>query len=249
MTARKIVIVNTEAMMESALFRSMRNVGSAKLDAMKSALAEASAKRTEFEAQRERMIDGVPQVGQSPDIKHVHALASSEAFARFAVAQKIDPLNYLFPQHKGSKTQTETSNLKAYRKARQVAETIWSGSSDLENVVKVATVCMFKVASSRGEVIERDFAECFLSSIEFRTISEASPELWSAIDDVRAKHMTTGAQTQTSQMIRTLVALGAAEDVRNGRAKDVRVNPEDRVVQALMRRFGVVNTDNAQTEA
>jgi len=235
---RKINVVTTEAMMDSAVYRAMKNVGSAKLQTALDAIKEAAEQRTAFEAQRERIIDGLPQVGQSPDIKHVQALVGNEAFARFVVAQKVDVLNYLHPAHKGQKTGNETSNLKAYAKVRQVAELLWSGTTDLENVVKVFTVCAYRSAVMRGPVIERDFAETFLSSVEFRTIKEGSADLWSAIDEVRAKHMTTGAQTQASQMIRTLVAVGAAEDVRDGRRKNVRVDPTNRVLLGVMRRFG-----------
>lgn len=247
MTNRKITIVNREAMMTNALFADASSIDekSARFRAHKKAIQQACEAREAFEATRERRTSSGVVVGQSADIKHVQALATSDAFARVTFALKMDVMNYIHPFSKGSKSDTETSNLKAYRKALQICETILTGASNLENVVKVATVCMYLAATRRGAVIERDFAETFLSSVEFRTVEQASEELWKDIDAIRAKHMLTGAPTQTSQMIRTLVAFGAARDVRDGRNKHVELFADHPVVTALMTRFGVIDAQQA----
>lgn len=258
MTNRKLIVVNTDAMMNDAMFRSMRSVAATKLEAMKAAINAVCDEREEYEAKRERKLgDGSVVIQQSNDIVHVQALKNNDAVARMFISLKIDPRAYIFPQSKeGGKTSTETSNLKAYRKARQVAEVIWTGSSDLENVAKVFTVCAWKAVqtdSVKDNVLRRDYAECFLNSPEFRSIREGAQDLFDAIDDIRARQMTGGgAKTQASQMIRTLVALGSAEDVKDGRAKNVRVDPNGRVMQALMRRLGQVTdvtVDHGQEEA
>lgn len=239
---RRVVVVNRESMEQDALFSAMSKVSAKREADMIASINAICDEREAFEANRERRaLDGSVSVGQSNDIRHVRALKDNPSYARLLVALKADPREIIFPQSRdGGKTSSQTSNLKAYRKQRQVAETIYCGSSDLENVVKVFTVCMYRAATMRNEVIERDFAETFLSSVEFRTIAQASEDLWSAIDEVRASHMSTGAQTQASQMIRTLVALKSAEDVRNGRSKDVKAHTDGLVMQALMRRFGIV---------
>lgn len=250
--ARKIVVVNTDAMLNDKLFRSMKFAPKSKVTAMLESIEAVAVERRNFEATvQRRSADGSLYVGQSNDIKHVEALRGNEAVARMFVALKVDPRSYIFPQSQPTgKSSTETSNLKAYKKAREVAELIWTGASTIENVCKVFSVCAFRAVTMSGaDVLKRQFAETFLSSVEFRTIREASEDLWNAIDEVRAKHMTTGAQTQASQMIRTLVALRSAEDVRDGREKNVRVHADGLVLQALMRRFGQVTDTAEQVEA
>jgi hypothetical protein len=244
---RKIVVVTSEAMSQDALYRSMKNVSKDKVASMLTAIKSVASERETFEANVDRRLaDGSFVTGQSADIKHVQALCDNDSVARLFVALKIDPRAYIFPQSRdGGKSSTETSNLKAYKKAREVAECIWTGTSTLENVARVFTTCAYRASQFGQEVLTRDFLENFLSSREFRSINQGSVDLWNAIDDVRAKHMSSGAQTQASQMVRTLVALKSAVDVRDGRAKHTRVDADGKVMQALMRRFGQVTTDNS----
>jgi hypothetical protein len=239
---RKIQVVDTAAMLQDGLFRSMRSAPRSKLAAMQAAIAEVVSARTTFESKLERRAaDGSYFTGQSNDIKHLQALQDNDSVTRLFVALKVDPVSYLFPQSQDhGKSSSETSNLKAYKKAREVAELIWTGVSKIENVCKVFTVCAFKSTEFGVDTLGREFAETFLSSRELRSVTQGSADLFDAIDEVKAKHMTTGAQTQTSQMVRTLVALKSAKDVRNGRSKDTWIDHDGRVMQALMRRFGVV---------
>jgi len=68
------------------------------------------------------------------------------------------------------------------------------------------------------------------------------------LDTIRAKHMTGGAPTQTSQMIRTLVALKSAVDVKEGQQKHVAIDPNGLVIKSLMRRLGqIVDTQETVT--
>jgi hypothetical protein len=251
--ARKIVVVNASEMKQDTLYSAMLDITPQKLGSMRANVAKIVEERVAFEAVRERkLLDGSVVVQQSNDIRHVEALATSEAFQRMCVALKINPRSYIHPaSQKDGKTSDQTSNLKAYKKAREVAELILTGTSTLENVAKVFTVCAYKsvhTSTVTDNVLRRDYAECFLNSPEFRSIREGAQDLFDAIDEIRAKQMTGGgAKTQASQMIRTLVALGSAEDVRNGRSKDVRVNPEGLVMKSLMRRFGQVEELDAAT--
>jgi hypothetical protein len=244
---RKIQVVTTEKMMNDKLFRAMHFAPKSKIAQIAELLQQVSQERTEFEAHRERKLsDGSVIVGQSNDIKHVHNLAASDAVARLLYALKVDVRAYLYPQScEGGKTSSQTSNLKAYKKTLEIAETIFHGTSSLENVVKVFTVCAYRATVNFGqEVIKRDYSESFLNSYEFRSISQGTAELWNAIDDVRAKHMSTGAATQASQMIRTLVALKSAVDVQDGRSKNTAIDPQGLVINALMSRFGQIDAVN-----
>ena len=249
--AKKIVVVSEGAMQEDALYRAMKNASASKVAERLQVQSALIGERTEYESNRERQDKfGNVYVGQSNDIAQIQALEGSEAFARLSIAIKLDDRAYLFPQSQASgKLSTQTSNLKAYKKAREIAETIYIGGSiGLENVVKVFFACCVKVvATSNGPVISRTYGECFLNSPEFRSIYTGAQELFDAIEDTRAnaKHMSNGAPTQTSQMIRTLVALGVATDVQNGRSKDFRFNAESKVALALSRRLGLIEGPTA----
>lgn len=242
MTAqRKIQVVSHTAMMNDALYSAMHKAPKSKVAAMMEQINKVCDDRETFEATVERTLaNGEKVQGQSADIKHVQALKDHDAVARMFIALRIDPVSYIFPQSKeGGKSSSETSNLKAYRKARQVAEVIYNGSSKLENVCKVFAVCAYRATVTFGqEVLKREYAENFMTRAEFRSIAQGTEDLWSAIDDIRAKHMSTGAQTQASQMIRTLVALGSAVDVMDGRSKNVAIRPDGLVINALMQRLG-----------
>lgn len=239
---RKINIVTQADMEKSVLFADMNKVSAKRLATALAAIEAVCEERKTYEATRERIKDGILQVAQSPDIKFVEALRGNEAFARMVLALRIDPRSYIHPaSQEGGKTSSETSNLKAYNKARQVAEVIWSGASDLETVAKVFTVCAYHFANNGRELMTREHVEVFLSNRSLDSIDEGTRELFDAIDDVRAKQMSGGAETQAGQMVRTLVALKSAHDVRDGRKKNVKIEAQGLVMQALMTRFGVVS--------
>lgn len=246
-TSRKLVIVNTEKMMEDKLFRSMSVFNTAQKSKVEDKLSEMHdwfEKRAEFESKQTRNIGGVPVTCQSADIKYLDTLSQSRSFALLALALKLDIQSYFFPQSKaGGKSDEETSNLKAYKKALEIADVIWSGSSTLENVVKVNTVCCYLVTKAGAEVINRRMVEDFFSSREFASIQSGSADFLAAMEEcdaLKAKHMSGGKQTQTSQMIRTLVALRSGKDIKQGRNKDFALNTDGLVINALMRRLGQV---------
>jgi len=241
MSIRQINVVTQADMQSSVLFSDMSAVSPQRLGKAMKAIETVCVERREYEAQRERMVSGSLVVSQSPDIKYTDALINNEAFARMVVALRIDPRAYIHPDsQEHGKQADQTSNLKAYNKARQVAETIWSGSSDLETVAKVFSVCAFAFASKGHALMTREHVETFVSSRELASIREGTSDIWSAIDEVRAKYMSGGAETQSGQMVRTLVALKSATDERDGRNKNVRIDPDGLVMQALMTRFGQV---------
>ncbi len=253
MTAqRNIVIVNSDAMLNDKLFRTMKYAPKSKVAAMLDSINLHGQARIDREATvQRRLAGGALVVQQSADIKHVEALMHNETFARFCVALRIDPQAYIDPASKdGGKLSTETSNLKAYKKAREIAETVYHGTSSLENVARVFSVCAFIAATKRDTLIERAFCNHFLRSNEFRSITQGTEEFMVAIDEMRARSLSSdsGAATQASQMIRTLVALKSAVDEMDGRAKNVRLDPNALVIQSLMRRFGQVTDVIEQSE-
>lgn len=254
---RQIVVVSTADMMEDALFAQMRDATSdanvAKFNAFKGRVTRLLAERAAFEDTVERKgADGriyTQRAEDNKDFAQLQALCESESALRMLFALNINLRSYIFPQsQKDGKSSNETSNLKSYKKAREIAECIYTGSSTLEKVCKVTVACTAIAMRSGMDVLERDFVECFLSS-RLHSIRQGSADLWSAIDEVRAKHMSSGAQTQASQMIRQLVALRSAEDVRDGRSKNVRVFKEGRVFNALLKRFGQETFYAPQEEA
>jgi hypothetical protein len=246
---RSIVIVNTEAMMNDQLFRSMKFAAKSKVEAMVSSVNSMVEERIAFEMTVERKgSDGRIYSGVCPDALALRSLKNHDAVACMLVALKVDPRAYLYPQSQdGGKQSDQTSNLKSMKKAREIAETIWSPvvASPLEKVVKVWTVCAHYCATHGRDVLPRNESELFLNASRIRS---GSSEIFDAIDAYRAKEMSTGAATQTSQMVRQLVALKSATDVREGRAKHTRINPEGLVISALMRRFGIL-TDVTEADA
>lgn len=240
---RQIIVVSTADMLSAPLYASMVNADAPetvnKFRSFKGRATKLLAEREDFESKQERKrADGSVFVGQSNDFRHLREYIESDAALRMLFALGADLRSVIFPQSQtGGKSSSETSNLKSYKKAREIAECIYTGSGSLENVSKVSTVCAALAMRSGMDVLKRDFVECFLSS-RLHSIAQGSADLWTAIDEVRAVHMTTGAQTQASQMIRQLVALKSAEDVREGREKNVRIKRDGLVFNALLKRLG-----------
>lgn len=243
-TQSKITVVSvseSDMLRKSDLAAQMHMVSPQKAQAVKRAFATVIDERTAFEANKERVIKGVLQVGQSPDIAHLEALRNDDATHRLFAALGVNVRSALYPQSQSDgKSETESANLKSYRKVRQIANVIANGTGSLENVAKVSAVCMYRFANNGHAELSRDWCETFLSSREFSSIDTATADLLAAIDDVRAKQMSGGAATQSGQMVRVLVTLKSATDVRDGRNKNVLVNPDGLVMQALMVRFGQI---------
>jgi hypothetical protein len=224
----------------------MVKVSDKRLKAASDAFTAIAAERSDYEAKKERRKDGVIQIAQSDDIRHLNDLVASEAFLRMSVALKMDARSYIFPQSQESgKSDAETSNLKSYRKARQIAETILHGSSDLEAVARVSAVCMYHFAKNGHGAITREFCKAFLSRVEFESLDTGTAQLLADVDAIRLKRMSGGAETQSGQMVRQLVALKSAVDVRDGRNKNVALNPDGGVIRAMMVRLGQIRPEEA----
>jgi hypothetical protein len=226
-----------EAMDANALFRSMNEQKPQQVGSMRARIAKAVEER-----RAEEMKDS-PE-GLSKDFSNVEAWTESEALARFFLALKIDPRAYLLMHtmsaeervKRGFDPNAATRNLKAYKKVLEIAEYIADGRARCENVVKTFVACMIK-ASKVKEVVDRETAERFLSSIDLKSVS---PDLAEAVSEYQAKHMTGGAATQTSQTVLTLSNLGAFRIVTDGRRKHVKVNRDSIVLEALATRFGML---------
>ena len=200
--------------------------------------------RIDFDSKQERVRDGKLQIIESKDIANVRALKDNEAYARFVYALRLDPRSCLFPQSQdGGKSNAETSSLKSYKKVRQIANLIFRNDEEvgLENVAKVFAVCAYRFAKTGQTVLTREWCEKFLCSREFSSIDTGTADLIASIEDVRATQMTGGgAATQSGQMIRQFVAFGSARDVFDGRLKNVDIDPNGLVLQAMMVRLGQI---------
>lgn len=244
-TQRNVVIVRSVDMMETALYSRMVNATS---DANRESFANytqhasrIAKEREDFEAKQPRTVDGhfYADGAQSKDIAHLRNLASDDAALRMLYALNVNLRSYFHPQSQsGGKTSSETSNLKAYKKVLEAARCIYSGQTGMEDVLKVAIVCAAQAMQHGKEVFTRDFFEDFLHSSGH--IKSGSSDIFDAIDEYRDRSVATksGASTQSSQIIRSLVALQCAEDVKEGRLKNVRINPNGLVFNALLKRFG-----------
>lgn len=241
----KIVIIREADMLQTAFGAAVAAITPQREGKALKLIAQIVDERFEYEANKERIKNGVLQIAQSPDAeKHLLPLKGNRAFARMVIALNVDARTFLFPQSlDGGKTSEMTSNLKALRKIRQIAEVTCGEGSDLENVAKVAAVCMYHFANNGRGVITREYCKAFLSSYELQHLDQATADLWSAVNEIRGSTVSYdgGAETQSGQMVRALVALGSATDVRDGRHKNVSVNPDGLIMQALMMRLGQIN--------
>ncbi|MCR9222835.1 MAG: hypothetical protein NXH70_02100 [Hyphomonas sp.] len=186
----------------------------------------------------------LPEGGQlSKDFRHLEDWKDCDAIARLFIAAEIDPKAYILNPYiedaelikRGFDPSARTRNLKAYKKVREVAEYVVTGNAKLEAVFKTFVACSI-VASRTVEFIDSNVCERFLSSIPLNDVSE---DLAQAVDAFQAKHMTTGAATQSSQMRLTLANLGAVQIQKEEGRKGFILNKESGLIQALAERFGM----------
>tara|TARA_B100000749_G_scaffold276189_2_gene263002 strand:+ start:849 stop:1646 length:798 start_codon:yes stop_codon:yes gene_type:complete len=233
MTRTNVKTVNAE-LLALPIIEDMRSLSPQQVNSMKGHLTKAISKR----------IENDPQGVKSKDFKHLESWKDSNALLRLFVAAKIDPQGYINQGwmddaeviKRGFNPVSRTKNLKAYKKVREIAEYIVSGQSRCEAVVKTFVACLIQ-ASRFGDAINRETLYKFLSRID---LSEVSADLADAVSDLQAKHMTTGAQTQTSQLCLTLANLGVLTETRDGRTKRVTLNATSPITQAFAERFGMV---------
>lgn len=186
----------------------------------------------------------LPEGGElSKDFRHLEDWKESDALHRFFLAMQIDPKGYILNPYlddaelkkRGFDPSARTRNLKAYKKVREVAEYVVTGQAKLEAVFKTFVACSI-VASRTVSFIDSNVCERFLSSIP---LTDVSADLAEAIDAFQAKHMTTGAATQASQMRLTLANLGAVTMQKEDGRKGFVLKPESGLIQALAERFGM----------
>lgn len=226
----QVKTVNSEAL---SITEAMRAVTPLQVGAIRKRMRDALEKRAQVDV----------EAVKSKDWKSLQKLADSEAVARLWTVQEIDPVAYICNGQlsdeeltkRGFDPEARTVNLKAYKKVVECAEYLLDGKSHLEAVFKTVVACLI-VSTRHTEVAPRDFCENFLSRIRLDTVSA---DLADALDSFKAKHMTGGAQTQTTQCLLTLANLKAGRMVRNGRSKDFALNPSSGIVIALAERFGM----------
>lgn len=178
----------------------------------------------------------------SNDFENVKKL-DTEAVARFFIAIGVAPEYYInspaydaetFAAKSKIAAEAKTRNLKAYKKFRETASYFFENGK-LESVMLTFIACSI-LSAQHHTVIPRDVCERFLSSVPLSHVSE---ELSEALDHYRAKHMSGGASTQTSQCTLQLATMRAATVVRNGKNKDFQLDVHSPVVESFAQRFGM----------
>lgn len=221
---------------ETAIFAAMQSIPEQRVSAVLGQIRKSIVAREEYEADKR---DGE----QSKDFEQVRKLDNRNV-ARFMVAIGLNPEPYInspsyspesFEAKSRIPAEAKTGNLKGYKKFRETAE-YFSNGSKLESVVKTSVACMI-ISSQYHVVIPRDVCERFLNSVPLNRVSD---ELIEALDQYRAKHMTGGAATQTSQCTLQLANIRAAKLVMNGRFKDFALDVDSPVIESFAQRFGLV---------
>ena len=227
-----IKTVNAE-LLELPMVQAMHSATPLQVGAMKKRIADAIDARKEADA----------DAFASKDWKHLESWNNNDALARFFLANEIDPRGYIMQPFmsdaeiikRGFHPVARTKNLKAYKKVFELANYVVSGQSKFESVFKTFVACTIQ-ASKYSATLPRDVCKRFLSSID---LSFVSADLADAVRDLQAKHMTEGADTQTSQMTLTLASLGCGTLERVGRSKEFTLNAESPIIEALAIRFGM----------
>jgi len=221
----------------TSIFSTMEKVHNKRLESVKNQIAKAIDGRALFELEKRQGV-------HSNDFKHVEALGQSDAVARFFLAVGIVPEYYInsvshtpevFADKSGLDAICKTGNLKAYKKMRETAEYFAHGTA-LEKVLKTFVACAL-VSSQHHLVIPRDVCVRFLNSVPLNRVSD---ELIEALDHFRAKHMSGGAETQTSQCTLQLATMRAAQVVRNGHYKDFALDVNSVVVESFAQKFNMM---------
>lgn len=210
-----------------------------------------------------RVSNVLGQIKKSVDARHAFEIAANDGndtevskdfvnvanlhnatVARFFIAVGIVPEYYInspsYDDVEAWSTKSKlpsdckTRNLKAYKKMSETARYFADGGK-LESVVKTFVACAI-LSAQHMTVIPRDVCERFLSSVPLSHVSE---ELVEALDHYRAKHMTGGASTQTSQATLQLATMRAATVVRNGRNKDFSLDVHSPVIVSFAERFNL----------
>ena len=192
-----------------------------------------------------------PEAFASKDFKELRKWTTSQAVARYFIAEHIDPRAYILNEtlsdgelkKRGFDPNARTVNLKAYKKVRELCEYALTGLK-LEAVAMTFIACAL-LASRHFLRIERNVAERFLSNVD---LSSVSPDMADAVRDFQAKHMTTGAGTQTSQLILTLANMRAGRVLVDGRSKDFALDAKSPLIRTLAARFGMLDVLDAIPE-
>lgn len=180
--------------------------------------------------------------GLSKDFENVRKL-DNQTVARFFLAIGINPEGFIngvelsdaeFERKSGLPSEARTRNQKGYKKTLEAAGYFLHGNR-LENVLKTFVACAI-IASKYHVTIPRDVCTRFLDSL---SIPHVSDELRETLDQYRAKHMTEGAPTQTSQCTLQLATMRAASVVKNGRRKDFALDLDSPVTESFAQRFGL----------
>ena len=172
----------------------------------------------------------------------MNACTESAALASFCAEFKVNPsvlFNSVYMDDAalvkhGLNPLAKTRNLKALSKLQAVAELVMSADMKREAVLHTFTACA--LLSSRFGTLPRDVVESFINS---RALQSVSGELATLIDEYRAKHMSQGSGTQTSQITLLLGLLGVLNIERDGRSKRYSVNRDNPITQAIASRYGI----------
>lgn len=229
--------MQNQSFTQTALFQSMQTANDKQVAATLKSIKMSIEARRAYELEE--------RGGElSKDFQNVAAL-NDETFARFAIAIGLNPGPFIssplyepeeFEKASGIPAEAKTGNQKGYKKTLGAAHYFYHGDRKaLERVLKTFVAC--SIVSARYHlVIPRDVCTRFLDSLDMRFVSD---ELREVIAEHRAKHMSGGAETQTSQCTLQLANMRAAKVIRNGRRKDFMLDVKSPVIEAFAERFGM----------
>lgn len=213
---------NTETLREVALGFSTQ-----KVTAMTTKIEQSFDRRDQFEA-----ANGIALAGRnSYTVERDRMLKNKIAVARLFLALSLEPSNVI--ERKVSSN--AMFNAKALKKITEIAQFVVGFGAKLERVTKAFIACALIATDNKIDVITNATNRKFLCSAGF-TGQVTDQELIDHLDELRLRSMTSGAETQSSQVRNVLDVLGLGEIRSTDKPRDAIVIHADNGFYSMFRK-------------
>lgn len=198
----------------------------AQVGAMCAKIKKSFERRDAFEASQGLVL----AARNSYTVERDRMLANNIAVARFFLALDVEPSAVI----ERKVASTAMFNAKALKKVTELAQLTTSVGAKVEKVIKSFIACAIIATDRKVDVITNEVNRRFLCSQGF-TAQISDTDLIDHLDELRLRSMTSGAETQSSQMRNVLDVLGLGEIRTIEKPRDAIVLNIDSPFYAMMR--------------
>lgn len=213
---------NEKSLREVALGFSNGQVG-----AMCGKIAKSFERRDQFEAANGLLLGAK----SSYTVERDRMLKNNIAVARFFLALSIEPTDVI--ERKVSSN--AMFNAKALKKVTELAQFVVGFGAKIERVTKAFIACALIATDNKIDVITNATNRKFLCSVGFSG-QVTDQDLIDHLDELRLRSMTSGAETQSSQVRNVLDVLGLGEIRSLDKPRDAIVLHADAPFFAMFRK-------------